>query len=423
MLEGRTPVSKTILNAALVLFVSILAGYFLLVLSWFLLPGDLYRTHLDEALTILENEGPYPEDEYSQKLLDNFTDAIMISEASDRNEPNPFIHAASSPYVSVNGTDPYTSLLVDYYAEEHSTTSLSYARYWHGYLLSLKPVLLLLSYRQIRHLNAIVQIAMLTAIVMLLYRKGKVRFLFPFVVMVLYMGPTAIANSLQFSSVYYVTLLLLLALILFPQLTADRHRLCLFFLMSGIITAYLDFLTAPTNTLTVPLTYLCMELTARKEKGTVKLLLLCTVFWFAGYAGMWAGKWMIALIVQRGAFWETLLDSIRSRSSTQLTHTSISRIAALKRCVKMTLSNYYLGVLALSYAVFTLIDGAIRRHGILPGKEALSRALPLAVPMLIPVLWVLVLANHSYEHAHFLAFRTLCPLILCALAAVSEVSE
>ena len=195
------------------------------------------------------------------------------------------------------------------------------------------------------------------------------------------------------------------------------------FLFSGIVTAYLDFLTAPTVTLTVPLTVLCIILTEKREKEIGKHLLLCAVFWFAGYAGMWSGKWVIAFAVQRGAFVNTLLDTVRFRSSTQLVNTSISRSAAVLQCLKMMLSNYYLDVFTALYAIFVFLDGFTRRHrsGAAGGlRRTLSGLIPFTVPILVSFLWIVLLANHSYIHASFLTFRTLCPLVFCGLVMLDE---
>ena len=91
----------------------------------------------------------------------------------------------------------------------------SYARYWNGYQIYLKPLLTVLNYGQIRNVNTIVQYLLLLVILKLLLRKYPYG-LVPFVIMVLFLAPTAIGKCLMHSHDYYVALLTTLLLLWNP---------------------------------------------------------------------------------------------------------------------------------------------------------------------------------------------------------------
>ena len=52
---------------------------------------------------------------------------------------------------------------------------VDYARYWHGYLLFLKPLLLFFSLSDIRMMNAALQLILAAGVLLLAFRKRGLR--------------------------------------------------------------------------------------------------------------------------------------------------------------------------------------------------------------------------------------------------------
>ena len=121
----------------------------------------------------------------------------------------------------------------------------SYARYWHGYLVFLRPLLFFMDYRGIRALINLGVVFTLLLITGTLIRQKRYCLILPFLCTALFLRPLAIAFSIQFSSVYYVMIFsLFLILVCRNQMEQDGRYLYLF-LINGMITAYLDLLTYP----------------------------------------------------------------------------------------------------------------------------------------------------------------------------------
>ena len=108
--------------------------YVLLLTLVFLIPDKGIQGHREEALSYIEEEGEYPKPffESASARLDNVTDHIMIQKTQPESEN-----------VLISAMNP------------------TYARYWHGYLVFLRPLLLFFDYFQIRFLGYCVSTTLL----------------------------------------------------------------------------------------------------------------------------------------------------------------------------------------------------------------------------------------------------------------------
>ena len=109
---------------------------------------------------VFDYEGVYPQlvQGYKSSQLDNCTDAIMLGIAAYSEEPAGGIKKAAAlamdaRRVEFRGDDPVRSLN-DYVNEvegkEEQKQVVGYTRYWHGYLIPLKLLLLFFDYGDIR---------------------------------------------------------------------------------------------------------------------------------------------------------------------------------------------------------------------------------------------------------------------------------
>ena len=85
---------------------------------------------------------------------DNFTDTYMLNIAASADE-NHAVDCALSNYTFTSG-DPDTMAFDTERLAKHDSSDLSrdsYARYWHGYLVFLRPLLTITDYSGIRIIN------------------------------------------------------------------------------------------------------------------------------------------------------------------------------------------------------------------------------------------------------------------------------
>ena len=150
---------------AAAVFAVTLAALFLLLLAAFALPGGPVRANIARSVPLLQQEGLYPE-LFGFKLfqMDNYTDTIMLFEAAAADETDPLTAMMTATAYNVDNFETLPDDLQTYLdardrglaGADTGLEPFSYARYWHGYLIWLRPLLLVLTYGQVRVVNYIV---------------------------------------------------------------------------------------------------------------------------------------------------------------------------------------------------------------------------------------------------------------------------
>lgn len=116
------------------------------------LPLKSIDEHVEESVVVLVQEGDYPAETPGmvEKLRDNYTDALMLNMASYNNRDYSLIRKAFGNYKKRSSDKSVVNWLQR--RNEKNCKSISYARYWQGYLVPLKILLEIFNYQQIRSL-------------------------------------------------------------------------------------------------------------------------------------------------------------------------------------------------------------------------------------------------------------------------------
>lgn len=201
----------SIINCIFILIISILLGTILLV-GVYSLPISLMKENVARSSSIFDYEGVYPQlvQGYKSSQLDNCTDAIMLGTAIEPGNGDSVVRRAMiNQRIEFKGETPVQSLndyANDVGGKEESKFYAEYGRYWHGYLVILKPLLLLFDYGDLRYINIIFQSILIGWLVALLIEQKLKRVAVAFGISLLILNPIAVMLSLQFSSVYYLML-------------------------------------------------------------------------------------------------------------------------------------------------------------------------------------------------------------------------
>lgn len=410
--------AKEIGKSVIIILLCILTGYLLLSFSY-LIPVEAIADKANGTNPVFAAEGTYHTERYSGRVLDNYTDALMLLTAEYPGDESIFDKAINAYRLrDTSAPDLYFSYINSHNADSNSAESEikkdAYPRYWHGYQIFLRPLSLLMNFDRIRVLNTALQFSLVIVILLLMKRRAE-ECAFPFAIMLLFMAPTAVGRSLQYSSVYYVMLIVTLLVLWNPGNLLNDGNMIYLFLLSGAATVYLDLLTAPTISLTAPLCVYCVlrkdELSGRE---LLKMVVKCSFFWAAGYAGMWTGKWILAVIGNGPDFFNELLESIKFRASSTST-TQVTRAGTLLLNIEYLLLNKFVALFALLYALIMTAAGFLGRKK--PTKQTLFSAGVIFIIAVIPAAWIIILSNHSNIHAFF-TYRTLCPAVFCMLTAL-----
>ena len=120
----------------------------------FLIPDKLIYEHSAESVEIFTGEGLYPfVGNTPAEELDNWTDSLMLHTACYQKEDASALECAVAAYRPVyQDADPITSFRMDVKGIDDGMEITSYARYWHGYLVFLRPLLFLWIIGEFGHL-------------------------------------------------------------------------------------------------------------------------------------------------------------------------------------------------------------------------------------------------------------------------------
>lgn len=423
---------KSLLRLSLLLLGGIVIGFVLLV-AVYAIPIAPIAQNVRLSVQSLDGSWQTGEIPYEQLVkgylstqLDNTTDATMLMAAANESDL-PLIQRAIN--VSTYTYQGMYSALIEY--GKNGTVNLyssPSARYWLGFLVFLKPLLCFLSYMDIRMLQMIVQLLLLCAVIVGFCRRGLTRFVLAFGLSLLAVTPAITGFSMQFSTVYTLFLLAMLALLYCPCIMEGRFHMVAFFLLTGMATSYFDYLTYPIAVFGMPFILFQLLRPTGTRKEALTRLLLCLAAWFAGYFGMWAGKWIITMLLGSDAwFLPNLLAKITERSFYEASGTSISLISVLSSVLGVFAKKTYLlvAVLALSVYFALLFRRMVHCKKDLPlavqpvcfpsTRKPDGQALAISLTALLPFLWYIFASNHTYNHSFF----TSRALVVSAFAAFS----
>ncbi len=396
-------------KAALLLVLGIVAGFALLV-AVYALPTEPMIANGRASIPAFNGDWAR-EDSYEQLVpgyqgtqLDNSTDAAMLL-AAVHDSDLPLSVRAAMNFIYTSEGNAFGTLLRYGEVPSEELSSVSIARYWHGYLVFLKPLLCLFSYLDIRMLLSITLGCLLAAVIAGLCRRKLERLIPAFVLSLLAITPFTASLSLQFSTTLFTFLIAMLLLLYLPARFFAGHGLPLFYLLTGMATSYVDYLTYPVAAFGMPFV-LCLFLFPKPSVRTqLKCLLLCGACWAVGYWGMWAGKWLIASLLGHDAwFLPNLLAKIRQRSSDFSGGQTLSYVAVLGSVARVFTKRAYLTVGVVAVAAYLTLR--VRRRG-LPRPSNPGRAVVLCLTALLPFAWYFCTKNHTYNHA-FYTSRALC---------------
>lgn len=386
-----------ITKQVLILIIGIIMGIALLTAVYFI-PQDLIWENTAISADILHDEDPRPYvlTGVNASKLDNHTDPLMLDILYYKTGSFTDDVLLAS-YVEVADYKPDEALFAYLWNEDHDYFTSYYSRYWHGYQVIIKPMLMLFTLSSIRLINFIAQTGLSFAIMGILIAKKRGELAIPFFAAWLCLMPFTVYLSLQYSSTFYVTMILALIIALLYE-KLDAAKLCILFEIGGIAEAYFDFLTYPIVSLGIPL-ILFFSLDADTQytiKARIIQFFSICFSWCLGYAGMWAGKWMIAELFTSESSLSIAFSKIQQRSS----HVNGTIEFNLLSTLRENLFYYRNSVIILF--IFAVLAAAVVLYikcGV--KKPSGSLVLPLVLCCIMPLAWYQLAMEHSYTHACF----------------------
>ena len=425
---------KTVLKYVFIFIVTMIILVGLLFLSS-LIPSSSLQQNIKESSEFLNNYGEKEQIKAlgKEETLFLFTDAIMLNIAYSIDSTHPYeamlldrknyipgqmqnFHGEIEKHIgtSPNYTDEYgnTFQVAELYGLMHGENivdSYEYTRYWHGYLIFLRPLLTIISIEGIRNLLFVLTIVLsLVALFLIVKRLNLITaiiYLLSFLAINLYV----ICNSMNEITTFIIALIAVIFLLLKRGKFKNPASV---FLVIGMCTSFFDLLTTPLVTLglTLPI-YVLLNLKDSNKKLYIDCIKIC-VAWAIGYGLCWNLKWIITDI--------TLGKHILADAISQALYRTGDIIGAgLFDIFKVNLGrlgNYIIRGLFIVLAIYAVI-GAVKEIYLKKRKKQqtekveILKALIFVIIAIFPFIWYAVLKNHSYVHSFFV-YRILIITIL-----------
>lgn len=376
-----------------------------------LLPEKAMKQHITESVKVMEQEQDYHEviPGMISSRLDNFTDSIMLVSSAHKAETGLIDRTMNGYRVLYEGKTPSETLAAYGTGEEGYSVS-PYSRYWHGYQIILKPLLLFFNYQEIRYLNMCLQFLLIIGIVIEMVKKKMGIYIFSYMVMLFSLMPFSIGLSLQFSSVFYITNIAVYVLLKWFEIIKEKKNFFLFFLIVGMFTSFMDLLTYPLVTLGIPLVFYFLLMEKKTLLYNVIKTVKYSIIWAIGYIGMWSGKWIIGSILLRKNIITDAIDALLNRTSSETADASFTHWSVIEKNTGAMFSTpvklLFLGTLLILLVVLICKTIRDRKNYFANWHYLLIACMPIA--------WYIVAANHSYMHFWF-TYRELSILIFAVL--------
>ena len=402
----------------IMLLSGVVIGYVLLVAA-FCIPQNRIFKGLANSVPVLDRD---TEDEvifgYPSSRLDVFSDGAILNAVLHTNDESPFRRAIAC-YQYIYNDLSRAEAFIAYFEPREPEGDMLYIRYWHGILVILKPLFLFFNYSDIRMLNHIGQLILMCFCLGALAEKKLLRFAPAVLMTYFFLMPFTLPLSIQYSPVFYTGFALLAVLVLFYDRLKEKGRILYLFLITGMITAYMDLLTYPMFALGIPLTaLLIMQGTTGKAEfaDDLKEFIFSGISWGAGYAGMWFGKILISIPFYGLSSITDAFSSIQKRSASGASEEGISYMDALGANLFM----YKNDIFKVSILLYTVIMAGYIIFCAVKKKERrdIRRAVLFVAAGLIPFVWFMVTTEHAQVHS-FMTYKNLAVTVFayCAMLA------
>lgn len=384
------------------------------------IPSELMKTNIDSSFKTVIEEGTYPKS-YIGEPFDNATVIKMLSTAAIDGSGNPFTAAMTAPLYSNSDLN-----LIHMYSISNESNTISYAKYWNGYLVFLKPLLIFLDIKQIRLLIQTVFYLLLAIVCILFGRRWGTPGIIASISMVISLSLVGSADAvatLPIAPSFIVAVLGSLWIASFVkdhglQSTSSKSSLYFAFFLLGSITVFFDFLDNPILTYGFPIVTLIVLANRDTEKDgaitfslLIRVVLLSLIFWTFGYGITWSIKWILASLASgQNMFhvaWESILfrTGIDNGDGSFTYGTPIFAATVMFSVLKFAMYLVYISIAILLcyylFAIFLHIKQKNQQHRL----NEMPRTIALCIVSLTPQLWFLIASNHTIIHG-MISYRT-----------------
>ena len=355
--------------------------------------------------------------------IDRYADSILLAIAYQYDSGHPLESVMRSSYYYSKYQNENENLL-DAVTEVFGPNQ-QYLRYWHGSNVIVRPLLLVFNIQQIYVLNGILLAALAIWLLCILLRKKAFVPAMGIAAGLVMTASWFVPLSLEYTWTYLV--MLAVSVISVKLAYAGKwNRMGILFLLSGMVTNYLDFLTTETLTLLIPLLLvLWVDIHENEQKPiahTAKKAGKAILVWTMGYVGMWMMKWLLAAVVLQENVMPYVAGHIQERIGGDIGIGLWRYVTgAIVRNAKCLFPLEY-GTAGLLAAIILLLLASYVGYVYHKRQINKGRILLYLLIGLIPYIRYIVFHNHSYLHCFF-TYRAQMATIAALVMILEELTE
>ena len=220
-----------------------------------------------------------------------------------------------------------------------------------------------------------------------------------------------VSYSLECAPIFLV--MMISSIVLLKRIDKIQNFYFYIFILA-CITNFVDYLTVPLITLTIPL-YIFILYKQQKnpemdKKEYFKILIKSVIVWGIGYATTWLTKWIVYDVIYNQGLLKSAINQVAYRTQKSNVRTDKNVWQILTGFMINTLFNFLVIIIILySLSLIGFNKYKIKINSI---SNVFKRTgLPILIIAIMPFVWYIVLANHTVLHGIFVYRHMLIFLI------------
>lgn len=299
---------------------------------------------------------------------------------------------------------------------ENIADSFEYARYWHGYLIFLRPLLVIMDYQGIRILMQVITIILMIVMLGLIAKKINWQIAVMFLIGFLSIDIFIVARAFNAICVFIIAIVSTIFILLKKD---SEKNIAINFFVIGSVTSFIDLLTTPLVTLGIPIiVYLLLIQKNGKnlKECLIELVKIC-LMWVIGYGLTWATKWILVQLMYNRPIIQNALTQAQVRIVTNKT-TFLNMMINIGNFLsyEVIFANI---MIMISYAIIMLVKNRNKELNI---KNNIVQSIPYLIVAMMPLAWYAVLKQHSMIH-RFFTYRALVITIITLMVSEYKILE
>lgn len=358
-------------------------------------------------------------------IADNYADSIWLNIAWYMGKGNPVKASLDTKYFDGEDGGENIGLFIAV-SDENVEANTEYTRYWHGTAGILRFLHLFTDVNGIKTIGVCLIFVLAIILQVLLIRGKKLSLAIVFMLSFCVIETWKIGLCIEYQPAFILCFLMCILCLLLEK--KGDHWIIGLSVVSGVMTAFFDFLTTETMVIAVPLilVVLVRSKDGRLEnlKKSLAWLISCGIAWVLSYGGTFLVKWTMATAVTGENCFASALHSVEERVAG--TAEEIIPGGVIGRSIYAVVSNVSVLFDAEERVDWTLaIIGTMLFVGMIltvlylfPKKERDKTATVLLMSLgSVVFLRYLVLGNQSYLHSFF-TYRALVSVIFAVFGIV-----